>query len=168
MVIVACAYPGCEFKSDDLTEVLACAVLQTHAFSHAAAPIFSQNANPAPDQAAQVRGPKLESPQVDVGVSLEQWNVFLRRWEVFKQGSGIDEASAPSQLFQCASQTLGDNLLKSNAKIVAEPLQDLITAMRKLVVIPIATAVLRTELLHGTFRKRRKDYEAFPKRRNKE
>ena len=147
MVIVACAYPGCEFKSDDLTEVLACAVLQSHAFSHAAAPIFSQNANPAPDQAAQVRGPKLERPQVDVGVSLEQWNVFLRRWEVFKQGSGIDEASAPSQLFQCASQTLGDNLLKSNAKIVAEPLQDLITAMRKLAVIPIATVVLRTELL---------------------
>ncbi len=38
------------------------------------------------------------------------------RFNVFKSGSGIDNASAPSQLFQCAGPTLGDNLLKTDAE----------------------------------------------------
>ena len=95
MVIIVCAYPGCAFQSDDAPEAVACAILQCHAFSHAA---LGPNFNRAPSE-----GPKLTRPSIDVGVSLEAWNVFTRRWQVFRQGSGINEASATAQLFQCAS-----------------------------------------------------------------
>ena len=54
------------------------------------------------------------------------------------QESGINEASATAQLFQCASQSLGDSLLKSDAEIVSQPLQELLSGMRRLVVIPVA------------------------------
>ena len=66
---------------------------------------------------------------------------------MFRQGSGINEASATAQLFQCASQSLGDSLLKSDAEIVSKPLQELLSAMRRLAVIPVATGVLRSDLM---------------------
>ena len=139
MVVIDCAYPGCAFQSEDAPEAVACAILQSHAFSHA---------TPGPNSVrAPSEGPKLTRPSIDVGVSLEAWNVFTRRWQMFRQGSGINEASATAQLFQCASQSLGDSLLKSDAKIVSKPLQELLSAMRRLAVIPVATGVLRSDLM---------------------
>ena len=139
MVVIDCAYPGCAFQSEDAPEAEACAILQSHAFSHA---------TPGPNSIrAPSEGPKLTRPSIDVGVSLEAWNVFTRRWQMFRQGSGINEASATAQLFQCASQSLGDSLLKSDAEIVSKPLQELLSAMRRLAVIPVATGVLRSDLM---------------------
>ena len=102
---------------------------------------FRTGSSPAP------RGPKLERPKVDVGVSIEEWNIFVRRWNVFRAGSGIDDASAPSQLFQCAGTALGDSLLKSNANATSLPFADLLKALRSLAIIPVSVGVLRTELL---------------------
>ena len=137
MVIVQCSVPGCQFQSEDVTEALAVPLLTNHGLAHTvtAAP-------PA------IRGPRLERPKVDVGISLEEWNVFVRRWNVFKSGSGIDNASVPSQLFQCAGPALGDSLLKTDAEAATKPLPDLLAAMRSLAVIPVATGVLRADLLH--------------------
>jgi len=75
---------------------------------------------------AGVLGPKLERPQVDAGISTEDWNVFLRRWEVFRAGSGIDAASAPAQLFQCVGGALGDCLLKSDPDTASRTLPELL------------------------------------------
>ena len=105
--------------------------MQSHAFSHAAP---GPNFNRAPSE-----GPKLTRPSIDVGVSLGAWNVFTRHWQMFRQGSGINEASATAQLFQCASQSLGASLLKSDAEIVSKFLQELLSAFRRLAVFPVAS-----------------------------
>jgi len=139
MVIVTCSVPDCEFQSEDVSEALAIALLTNHGLAH-------QNSAPQPKHTA-LRGPKLERPKVDIGISVEEWNIFKRRWEVFRAGSGIDDSSAPSQLFQCAGNELGDNLLKANPNATTEPLHQLMAAIRSLAVIPVATSVLRTELL---------------------
>ena len=120
-------------------EAVACSILQSHAFSHAAP---RPNFNRAPSE-----GPELTRPSIDVGVSLEAGNVFTSRWQMFRQGSGINKVSATAQLFQCASQSLGDSLLKSDAKIVSKPLQELLSALRRLAVIPVATGVLQSDLV---------------------
>ena len=75
MVIVQCSVPACQFQSEDVTEALAVPLLTNHGLAHTvtAAP-------PA------IRGPRLERPKVDVGVSLEEWNVFVQRWNVLKSG----------------------------------------------------------------------------------
>ena len=62
-------------------------------------------------------------------MSLEEWNLFNRRWDVFKQGSIIDDASASAQLFQCTTQTLGDQMLKADADIASKPIKDVSKAM---------------------------------------
>ena len=43
-------------------------------------------------------GPKLDRPKIEVGVSMEDWNIFERRWAVFRSGSNIADASASVQL----------------------------------------------------------------------
>ena len=142
MVKVKCSVPNCQFETDDASEALVIAILANHRLAHLnSQPVSTAQAPVAP------RGPKLERPKVDIGVTTEGWNVFVRRWDVFRSGSGIDEASAPSQLFQCAGTELGDSLLKANPKAASDTLPELLAAMRSLAVIPIATGVLRTELL---------------------
>ncbi len=89
--------------------------------------------------------------------------MFVRRWNVFKSGSGIDNDSAPSQLFQCAGPTLGDNLLKTDAEAATKQLPDLLAAMRSLAVIPVATGVLRADLLH-MHQERDEPFRAFAAR----
>ncbi|XP_068189722.1 uncharacterized protein [Antennarius striatus] len=117
----------------------------------------------APAQAHTPQGPKLDRPRVDVGVSIEEWNVFLHRWEVFCTGLGIGVAQAPFQLFQCAGPELGDSLLKANPTVASGSLPDLIAAMRSLAVIPVATYVLRTELLR-LHQERDETFRAFTAR----
>jgi len=70
--------------------------------------------------------------------------VLLRRWEVFRSGSGINDGSAPSQLFQCAENELDDSLLKPNPNAASITLPDLLAAMRSAAVIPVASGVLGT------------------------
>ena len=144
MVVVQCSVPSCTFETEDVSEALAIALLANHGLAHQIVPA----AIAEPTQTPSLRGPKLERPKVHVGVSIEEWNVFVRRWEVFRTGSGIDNASAPSQLFQCAGPDLGDRLLKAKPHAALGTLPDLLASMRSLAVIPVATCVLRTELLH--------------------
>ena len=73
--------------------------------------------------------------------------MFQRQWDVFQAGFGIDDASAPTQLFQCAATDIGGSLFKANPNATTETLPKLMAAMRSLTVIPVATCVLRTELL---------------------
>ncbi|XP_078377784.1 uncharacterized protein LOC144660939 [Oculina patagonica] len=143
MVIIACTVPACDFKTDDVSEAIAIALLANHSLVHQRTlPILAGSSQPPVP-----RGPKLDRPKVNIGVSTEEWNVFTRRWEVFCTGSGIDEASAPSQLFQCTENKLGDSLLKGNPNAASSTLTDLLNAMRSLAIIPVATGVLRTKLL---------------------
>ena len=104
-------------------------------------PVQASAAHPPP------QAPKLDRPTVDIGVTIEEWNAFVWRWEVFRQGSSIDERVAPAQLFQCAGQELGDSLLKVDPKALSIPLKQLLAKLRSLAVIPVAISVLRTELL---------------------
>ena len=145
MVVISCAFPGCEFMSEDGTEAVACALLQSHAFSHAAVPTAHPAIGPVPTHERQ--GPILERPHIDFGVLMEEWNVFTRRWRLLKESSGISNDSAPSQLFQCTSKELGDNLLKFDAEIAIRSIEEIPESTRRLAVIPIATGVLKTELM---------------------
>ena len=133
MVVIRCSVPGCTYTSDDVSEALAIALLTNHGLAH--------------QRGEAPRGPKLDRPKVDVGVTIEEWNIFLRRWTWFKDGSQIDDASAPSQLFQCAGPDLGDRLLTSDANIASKTVAQILATMRSLAVVPIAASVLRSELL---------------------
>ena len=134
MPVVRCPYPDCDFDTGDVSEAIAVVSLHIHAMIH-------QGGN------ALFRGPKLECPRIDMGVETETWNSFVRRWEAFREGSHIDDASAPRQLLHCATDNLADVILKAHPKIMDENLDVVLNLMQKFAVIPVAIGVLRAELV---------------------
>ena len=116
-----------------------CTMLAAHSTIHMAATRSRR--------AVVIQGPKLERPKVDIGMTLEEWNIFKRRWDVFVSGSGLDPDASSSQLFQCACDELGDILLKTDPSIVSKPTSVVMAAMKSLAVIAVAIGVMRAELV---------------------
>ena len=140
MPVIQC--PLCDYATPDSSETIAVAVFNAHATSH-----MPSSTTPAQATPAAPRGPKLERPKVDIGVSLEEWNVFTRRLDAFVVGSGLDPNDYSAQLFQCAGVELGDAILKMDRNIVNGPTDTLLSTMKRLAVIAVAPGVLRSELM---------------------
>ncbi len=125
-----CQVPDCPYVVDDtVSEAVAIAYLHNHTITHT---IQLQPQVPPPNTNVTSHGPKLDRPKVDVGVNLEEWNVFTRRWDAYVRGSGLNAATCSSQLFQCAEKALGDSILKMIPDIVSRPTQDLMDVMKSL------------------------------------
>ena len=137
MVVVTCSVPTCSFKTNNVSEAFAIALLANRGLAHQ---------HTLECVSAYRPWTKLERPKVNIGVSTEEWNVFTRHWEMFRSGSAIDEASAPAQLFQCTGDKLSDCLLKANPQAASNTLSQLLADMRSFAVIPVASGVTRTEL----------------------
>ena len=86
-VIAPIQCPRCDYKTqENLQKSVALAVFAAHVTAHSTPP-----AAPAPTTAPAPRGPpKLERPKVGMGISMEEWNVFKRRWDAFVIESGLD------------------------------------------------------------------------------
>ena len=125
---IRCPIDGCQYATGSVPESVAVVLLSTHAISHTS----SQNVSSVQS------GPKLERPKVMLGISMEQWNLFMQKWNVFHIGSGISDGVAAIQLFQCAEESLGDALLKIDSGITSKPIDDVLKLMKSLAVIPVA------------------------------
>ena len=82
-----------------------------------------------------------------MGVDSEVWNTFQRRWNNFRRGSGIDDASASTQILECASDAFADALLKADPDITTRPIAEVVEKMKSLAIIPVSSGVKRTELV---------------------
>ncbi len=134
MVVISCPAGSCPYKTEDVSETMACKLLELHVqVSHSA---------PAP-----MRGPKLDRPKVDVDETEESWNIFERRWENFKRGSRISDDEASFQLVSCAEESLSTLLMKLDQHISSLPEAEVMRKMRSLAVRPVARGVLRAELM---------------------
>ena len=74
-------HPRLPLRDPESSEAVTCALLAAHSTIHMAGP---------PRAAVVIKGPKLDRPKVNIGVTLEEWNIFKRRWDVFVSGSGLD------------------------------------------------------------------------------
>ena len=104
----------------------------------------------APQQQRQVaptKAPKLIPPRIDVGIDQEAWAAFSLRWRQYCQGSNISPEIQSIQLFQCASETLGNLLLKANPNITDCTPEVVLQSLERFAVIQTAKSVLRAELM---------------------
>ena len=106
MVILECRLPNCDFKTIDGSDAIVVAHVMNHNLVHQLT--TSDDANTA----TRPRDLKLERPRIDMGVENETWNTFERRWDNLYHGSGIEAASASTQLFHCTNEALEGALLK--------------------------------------------------------
>ena len=138
-----CPFPDCTFQTEDLEPTGAAISLQIHGYSHAA----PATAPPPPPTAPRAPPtPKLDRPRIDTNVTGEEWNAFSRRWDAFKSGSNITDNTATPQLFACASQRLGDIVLRAIPDFTTKPINDAIESLKTLAVVPVAIGVVRSEL----------------------
>jgi len=128
-----CPVPQCTYETGSASEIVAVALLTAHTTVHS-------NARPSH------HGPKLDRPHIDVGVSAEEWKLFESRWKLYAQSSNINPGDSATQLFQCASEQLGDAILRIDNDVSAKSEQELLNTMKSLAVIPVATMVIRAEL----------------------
>ena len=138
MPTFSCPVSGCGFVTEDVSDAVAIVMLQIHA-----------GAVHHPTTTTRVKAPRIERPHIDSGVEPVVWNNFLRRWELFRAGSEIDDDAAPLQFFERASERLGDMVLKADTgpAIVSRSLDVVITTVRRFAVVPVAISVMRAELL---------------------
>ena len=98
--------------------------------------------------ASTAKAPKLCPPKIDAGVDLETWQAFQIRWKQYCQGSQLSQESQSLQLFQCASEALGNLLIQYHgADITDNPPEVVMRALEELAVIPAAKGITRAELM---------------------
>ena len=130
-----CPMPDCTYTTEDVTEAVAIALLNAHMHSHTQSSTVKRS------------GPKLDRPLIEAGATMEDWNVFERKWRMYKTGSHITDSDAALHLFQCAESALGDALLKADPDITSKVEAEVLEQMKNLAVIPVATGIVRAELL---------------------
>ena len=138
MPVINCPITTCAYTTDDVEAIIAAAQLNIHTLTH------QPGANTA---VSKQKPPKIGRPSVSRGTTEEEWHMFLKRWDLFKQGTDIPPGQLTTQLWQCCNRDLEDDLFKDihNMSAVAE--NTLLAAIKRLAVISTATSVRKTELL---------------------
>ena len=114
MTILSCPIPDCGFKTEDVDVVGAAAILNVHSHVHT----NTSRSNPS------ANAPKYIRPKILHNATSEDWNAFLRQWETFRSGAGINDATASSQLLECTSAQLGNVVLRAHPKFTSETIAE--------------------------------------------
>ena len=140
MPAITCPLPGCDYATEDVDAVAAAAQLNLHALIHQRQSVGTSA------HSTKQKPPKIDRPSVSFGSTEEQWNTFLKRWSLFKQGTEIPNGQLVSQLWQCCDNDLEEDLFKdvNNLSTITE--DELLCAIKRLAVVTKARSVRKTEL----------------------
>ena len=134
---IQCPIPGCEYVTADVDASVAASLLLIHNNVHLAGSSSAQKQKP----------PKIDRPKISKGISEEAWNVFISRWDMFKDGTALAGKETIQQLFQCCDEDLSEDILRCNKECTSGTEKQLLAAIKNLAVIPVAITVRRSELL---------------------
>lgn len=105
-------------------------------------------AHPQPiKESSKSRLPKFVAPSIEAGIDQEAWIAFTIRWQQYCQGSQLDRNLQSLRLFQCASESLGNLLLKANPRITDCTPEVVLEELRRFAVIPTAKGTMRAALM---------------------
>jgi hypothetical protein len=144
MSTIECPITGCtwQYKSSLSQEQSILEIIQIH--------IKLEHSQQVTSSSSTVKPTKINPPTIDIGVDQEEWNTFTIRWRQYCNGVNLSESLQSLQLFNCASENLGNLLLKSNPNITDLPVDAVMKNMEAFAVIRAATSVIRGELRRMT------------------
>ena len=134
-----CTIGNCTFSTGEMEIAAAVATLNNHTVSHQQQQPHATN--------NQRSAPKLSRPSLRTCLTNEEWNAFTRRWEYYRTGCRISDGDATTQLLECATEDLGDVVLRAHPKFTEKPIDEALKLLKSLSVIPVALGVLRSELV---------------------
>jgi len=136
MPVARCPYPNCAYTTDSADNAVAAVQLSVHALVHTAT---------APAKVEKVCRPNIQS-----GVTSEDWQYFLRRWEGYKNATRIRDSEIRVQLLECCEENLRRDLHRSNPQIDSKDEPTILHAIRSLAVREENTMVSRVNLHNMT------------------
>ena len=95
---------GYEYITEDVDSILSAAQLNTHTFAHQQGENVTVSIKQKPL--------KNERPALSRISTEEEWHTFLRRWDLFKQGTNIPRGQISNQLWQCFYVDFEDDLFQ--------------------------------------------------------
>ena len=127
MPVLQCVYENCTYKTDNLSEAFAAAVLEQlkmhERAKHAAAP------DTKPHKL------KIDPPKLDVGATPEEWQSFKRQWAMYKSGTLLPAGQVSTALFYCCSEGLRLDIMRDLQDDVAAMAEaDLLAHLKRLAV----------------------------------
>ena len=148
-MILKCTFPDCTFATEDHETSAAVGLLNNHTQYHQQQQQQQQQVSAPTSRSDQQtpRGPKLTRPVVKSSITNEEWNAFTRRWAHYRTGCNISDTDATTQLLECASEDLGDLVLRAHPQFTSKPINEAIKLLKSFAVVPVALGVLRSELL---------------------
>ena len=147
--VLKCVVTGCNFATEALELEAAIALMNLHAIDHQ---LRLQAGPPHPPQQPVTNtftprsAPKLERPKLNENATNEEWNMFHRRWCTYRTGSNILDDTATMQLLECCSNDLGDTVLRAHPTFTTKTIDEALTLLKTIAVVPVALGVLRAEL----------------------
>ena len=95
---------GYEYITEDVDSILSAAQLNKHTFAHQQGENVTVSIKQKPL--------KNERPALSRISTEEEWHTFLRRWDLFKQGTNIPRGQISNQLWQCFYEDFEDDLFQ--------------------------------------------------------
>ena len=138
MAGVQCPFPDCTYETGSTDVGLSTAQLNIHALTHA-------QARSTVD--VRQKPPKIDRPTIDRGMSEEDWNLFVKKWSLFKNGTNIPAGQVTTQLWQCCERQLEADLFQEENDITIISEESLLKSIKRLAVIKVAASGRRAKLL---------------------
>ena len=137
-----CQIDECPFVASDEDKDIMLALFGSHQRNHEL-----QTTSVTAPRIDTSRVPKSERPKIAAGGSEQTWNTFVTRWNNYKRTSSIQASILTGELFECCSIELGDDIIRQNKALLEGTEDGLLTAIKRLAVIPVAKTVRRSEVL---------------------
>ena len=87
---VKCPVTGCTYATDDVEAVLAAALINAHAMTHA-----------GQTRSAASKASKVQRPTIAMAGTTEDWAYFELRWQDYKEATEITGRELVIQLLEC-------------------------------------------------------------------
>ena len=76
---------------------------------------------------ARQRPPKMPRPELAQDITEEDWQVFIKRWELFCRGTSLAPQQISAQLLACCEPTLHTALLREDPGIADKSEKDILS-----------------------------------------
>ena len=137
MPVFNCPLDGCTYATDDIDAAVAASMLIIHNNVH-----VNESA-----QRSKQKPPKIDRPEIGRDSSEETWNMFIAKWQMFKDGTQLSQSDTVRQLFQCCDDELGDAIIKGHSAAINSSETELMRVIKQLAVTPVSVVVRRSEFL---------------------
>ena len=128
MPAIECPIPGCRYDTGDVEAVLAAALLNLHATTHAQAQgNAGHNA---------VKPPPMERPRLVASSAKADWEVFSAKWRSFKAATNLTGDKIVHQLLGCLDNDLASLIYNEHASPESLQETELLELLQKVAVKP--------------------------------